>query len=88
MIRYLLLFILFAILYHLLRSTIRSLFAPSGRRTKPRREENLPSEELVQDPFCLTYVPIRSALRKKISGRELFFCSRECAERYIARGRS
>lgn len=87
MIRYLILFILFAILYHFLRSMIRGLFAPSGRRTKPR-EESLPSEELVQDPFCRTYVPIRSALRRKVDGRELFFCSRECAERYIARERS
>jgi uncharacterized protein len=85
--RYLVLFILFAILYHLLRSVIRGLFVPSGRRTKPR-EESLPSEELVQDPFCLTYVPIRSALRKKVDGRELFFCSPECAKRFIARERS
>jgi uncharacterized protein len=85
--RYLILFILFAVLYRLLRSMIRGFFAPSGRRTKPR-EESLPSEELVQDPFCLTYVPIRSALRKKVDGTELFFCSPECAKRYIARKRS
>jgi uncharacterized protein len=85
--RYLLLFILFAILYHFLRSMVRSFFAPSARREKPR-SESLPSEELVQDPFCLTYVPIRNAFRRKVDGKDVFFCSPECAERFIARKRS
>lgn len=39
-------------------------------------------DEMVQDPFCKTYVPRRDAVKKVIGGKELFFCSQECAEKF------
>lgn len=39
-------------------------------------------EDLVQDPFCKTYVPKSQAYCKEINGREQYFCSAECCEKY------
>ncbi len=39
-------------------------------------------DEMVQDPFCKTYIPLRSAQRKVIQGQEYFFCSKECADSF------
>jgi YHS domain-containing protein len=38
--------------------------------------------EMVQDPFCKTYIPRNEAYRKVLGGKEIFFCSRECAEKF------
>jgi YHS domain-containing protein len=40
-------------------------------------------EELVQDPYCQTYIPKRSALRKRLFGRNYYFCKKECLEKFI-----
>jgi YHS domain-containing protein len=41
-------------------------------------------EDLVQDPFCRTYVPKSQAYVREIEGRQQFFCSRECCEKYLS----
>jgi YHS domain-containing protein len=53
----------------------------TGRRKKTNRESE--PEELVQDPHCKTYIPKRSALRKRVSGRNYYFCKQECLEKFI-----
>ena len=40
------------------------------------------SEEMVRDPQCGVYLPVTSALRKKVRGETLHFCSKECEEEY------
>ncbi|MCD6486911.1 MAG: YHS domain-containing protein [Syntrophobacterales bacterium] len=40
-------------------------------------------EELVKDPCCGTYVPINSAHKATLNGKTLYFCSRECLEKYM-----
>jgi YHS domain-containing protein len=37
---------------------------------------------MVQDPSCKTYIPKRDARRKVIEGKEYFFCSKDCADRF------
>lgn len=44
----------------------------------------LKGEDLVQDPFCGTYVPQSQSYVKEIDGREKYFCSRECCEKYLS----
>jgi len=41
-------------------------------------------EDLVQDPFCKTYVPKSQAYLNEIEGRQQYFCSRECCEKYLS----
>jgi YHS domain-containing protein len=40
-------------------------------------------EELVQDPYCQTYIPKQFALKKKVERQVLYFCSEKCMESYV-----
>jgi len=83
MFRFILLILLLFILYYVLHFLIKDM--PSIRKMTHRKSE---PEELVQDPYCQTYIPIRSALKKRIAGRDYYFCNRECLKRYLKRGSS
>jgi YHS domain-containing protein len=72
--------IIFALLGYLLYRILRSFFT-SGKKLKKSMSGG-PIDEMVQDPSCQTYIPLRDAQRKIISGKEYFFCSKECAEKF------
>ena len=42
-------------------------------------------DEMVQDPLCKTYIPLRESVKRTIDGQELFFCSDACAIAYASR---
>jgi hypothetical protein len=74
------LIIIFLICYILI-AALKSLFRPSKIRSADRKNFTGDSEEMVLDPQCQSYVPKTSAVAE--SGK--FFCSRECAQRYLSR---
>ena len=37
---------------------------------------------MVKDPFCDTYFPKRNGVRLRHRGEDLFFCSRECRDKF------
>lgn len=76
--RLILFVILLLLLYTILHYFIKGM--PVWRKKINGKFE---PEELVQDPYCQTYVPKRSAVKKKIAGRLLYFCNQECMENYI-----
>jgi YHS domain-containing protein len=41
------------------------------------------SEDLVEDPYCHTYVPVSQAYKASIEGQTIYFCSQKCFEKYI-----
>jgi YHS domain-containing protein len=81
--RILIILALFLVLYYMLRG----LFRPRvpGRDTKrPHPDAGWgENSELVKDPYCQTFVPVETALQAKIGGKELFFCSEDCMNRYV-----
>jgi uncharacterized protein len=83
MVRLILLIFFLLILYYVLHFLIKDI--PSLRKTMDRKSE---PEELVQDPYCQTYIPKRSALKKRIAGRDYYFCNRDCLKRYLKRDSS
>jgi uncharacterized protein len=66
-------FILYYVLYFLMKG-------PSLRKKVSRRDE---PEELVQDPYCQTYIPKGSAVKKRIAGKDCYFCNSECLKKYL-----
>ena len=74
--------ILFVILL-LLLYTILHYFIKGMPAQKKKLNRKFEPEELVQDPYCQTYVPKRSAVKKKIAGRLLYFCNQECMKNYM-----
>jgi len=76
--RLILLFTLILILYAVLHLLIKDM-AP--RKKSPRREGEF--EELVEDPFCQTYIPKRSAIHRRVFGKDCYFCSEKCLKNYL-----
>ena len=72
--------ILFGILAYLLYRIVKGVFSPKAKITRGSAQRIV--DEMVQDPFCGTYVPRRESVRQVIQGKELFFCSDECAGKY------
>ena len=60
------------------------LFLPADG--KPDRLPTFPrtikGEDLVEDPYCHTYVPLSSAYKVSLDGKTAYFCSQKCFEMY------
>jgi uncharacterized protein len=77
------LFILITLIYLLYKT------ANAVKQSRPGKNENLKSEstasggeDLIEDPVCHTYIPVSQAYKKEISGKDYYFCSKQCSERY------
>jgi YHS domain-containing protein len=78
-------FLLPLLLFLLVRNMIRGFFAGSQQRRSVRQPEPPPAPlggELKKDPVCGTYVSAATALQEKVKGEMVYFCSRECREKY------
>jgi YHS domain-containing protein len=72
--------IIFGILAYLLYRIVKGVFTPKARVNRVRAQDVV--DEMVQDPFCKTYVPRRDSVRRVIQGQEVLFCSDDCADKY------
>lgn len=57
------------------------LFGKASLTDRKRRGDVI--DEMVQDPFCKIYIPRHEAKRKVIKGTEYYFCSWECADKFL-----
>jgi YHS domain-containing protein len=73
--------LIFALLIYLLYRVLRGLVAP-GPKTLRRKNGVGTIDEMVQDPFCKTYIPLRDAQKRLIKGKEYFFCCKECCDKF------
>jgi hypothetical protein len=71
----------FVLLAFLLLLLIKSYLGRSRGGSGSRRVP--PADEMTLDPQCQSYVPKREAIERG----GIYFCSRECAERYLAQHR-
>jgi len=81
-------FVIPLLLFLFLRSVVRSFF--TGSRRSPTRNAPSPPAPvrpggaLHKDPVCGTYVSSDSAVTLTLNGETLYFCSRECWDKYHA----
>ena len=85
MIRSILIFIAFILLYSALRTVFRS--AMHAYRNNIEERPKAQGEEMVLDPNCRTYVPKGRAQSRRIHGTLTYFCSDTCARTYEDRNR-
>jgi uncharacterized protein len=59
------------------------------KQLRPGKNENLKAEstaaggeDLIEDPVCHTYIPVSQAYKKEISGKDYYFCSKQCSDKY------
>ncbi len=76
--------ILIAVVLYLLYRLAKGIFGLTGGKTGRLSGKKMPGkgEDLVQDPFCHTHVPLSQAYQATIGGKTVYFCSRECFEKY------
>lgn len=77
MFRLIFLFIIGYLCYRLLRQ-----FFKVPRDISNGKFNNTVIDDMVQDPFCKTYIPRREAIKRVMKGKEILFCSEECADKY------
>jgi YHS domain-containing protein len=74
--RLLIILLLLYLLYRVVR------FLLGSTKTFQRQGQSGAIDEMVQDPQCKTYIPLRQAKREVIDGKEYFFCSKACADEF------
>jgi YHS domain-containing protein len=74
-------FLLFIFLLYLLYRVGRWLFGPNSK-TIGKKNSHETIDEMVQDPFCKTYFPLREAKKREIDGKWYYFCSDSCYEKF------
>jgi len=72
--------IILGILAYVLYRLVKGVFSQSTKIGRGKAAGVI--DEMVQDPFCKTYVPRRESVRRVIEGEEYVFCSEECAEKF------
>ena len=74
------------VLFYVSYKIVKTFQRIKSQEVKDYRVDGTPSkgEDLVQDPFCRTYVPKSQAYIKEINGRQQYFCSSECCEKYLS----
>ena len=74
--------ILYALFFLFSYFVLRLLFK-GGVSKRLRTGSEREPEELVQDPCCQTYVSKRIAVRRKIAGKDYYFCGEKCLKNYL-----
>jgi len=80
--RLFLLFILGLLLYRIIR---KALFPSRSSRNSKILFKNKPNSinEMVQDPQCGLYITKKEAYADKIGTKLVYFCSKECYQKYL-----
>jgi|GEM_PF-714796 len=81
-------FLLLAILAYVLYRLVRFFFISSSKKLH-KTDPTGTIDEMVQDPVCKTYIPVRGSQRRIIGGKEYFFAVRSVPadSRRSAKGR-
>ena len=76
------------IILMIVRSVLRSIFATfqsTQADRKPESRTEVPAGgELKKDPVCGTYVAATAGITHQIKGQTVYFCSKECRDKYRA----
>jgi YHS domain-containing protein len=76
-------FILPLLLFLIVRSVLGSLFKRGRNIVGPRPSEQPASMELKKDPVCGTYVSPASGVSRSVQGHLIYFCSKECRDKFV-----
>jgi len=69
------------IVYRLLKSWMFQGYSSTGRVT--RQTPGQIDDIMIKDPFCETYFPKRDGVHLKVDGKDLYFCSSDCRDKYV-----
>ena len=78
-------FLVLAVVAYIFYRALKSWIFPAQKSSKPVSGKNTDriDDVMIKDPFCETYFPMRNAVHLQLEGKDLYFCSIECKEKYI-----
>ncbi len=83
MLKFLILFCVAFLLYRSLRSWIFP--DTSKKNTVSGKATGQIDDVMIKDPYCEAYFPKRNAVHLNVKGNDLYFCSKKCRDKYVAR---
>ena len=77
--------ILAAVAYVFYRA-LKSWMFPAPNSSKPLAggDNHKIDDVMIKDPFCQAYFSKKNAVHLSVDGKDLYFCSAECKDQYIA----
>ncbi len=76
--------ILFCVAFLLYRSLRSWMFPDTSKKTVSGKATGQIDDVMIKDPFCEAYFPKRNAVHLNVKGSDLYFCSKECRDNYVA----
>jgi len=70
------------IAYRLLKSWMFQGYSSTNRVA--RQTAGQIDDIMIKDPFCEIYFPKRDGVHLKFGGKDLYFCSSDCRDKYVA----
>jgi hypothetical protein len=61
------------------------MFPDATKKTVSGKEASQIDDVMIKDPYCEAYFPKRNAVHLNLNANDLYFCSEECRDKYIAR---
>lgn len=55
-----------------------------GQPDRPSANQVPLTGELKKDPACGTYISAATSIRETVGGETLYFCSKQCRDKYVA----
>jgi YHS domain-containing protein len=74
--------ILYALLAYIVYKSIR-FFQKLGQKSPSSPKSKQISGLMVKDAICNTYLPQEDAIKEIQEGKEYFFCSKECCQKFL-----
>jgi YHS domain-containing protein len=75
--------ILYGLIAYLIYLVYR-FFKAINQASKQPRINKQPSGIMVKDETCNTYLPKEDAIRVQFGGRDHYFCSQECKQKFLS----
>jgi uncharacterized protein len=82
MIRFLLLIAVGYLAYRILKSLLTQSW-PQNRTVSSKPSDQI-DDVMLKDPFCGTYFAKHQGVHLKFGGEDIYFCSAECRDKYLA----
>jgi hypothetical protein len=83
--RFVALAVLALLLFLILRASVYAFLGALRGQGPASRARRAGLDELVKDPVCETYIPRRKAISRGSGPAARYFCSANCADKYLAR---
>jgi YHS domain-containing protein len=78
------------LLFLVLRSLISGFFREQRQKRnavqQATQSQVTPGGELKKDPVCGTYISTATAITRNVQGHTIYFCSKDCANKYSPEG--